>query len=43
MKKMKTKNKCLVTSLAIIAMLMMSLGVKAQNVTIDLDHGSVLY
>jgi|GEM_PF-152321 hypothetical protein len=42
MKKMKTKNKCLVTSLAIIAMLMMSLGVKAQNVTIDLDHGSLL-
>ena len=42
MKKMKTKNKCLVTSLAIIAMLMMSLGVKAQNVSIDLVHGSML-
>ena len=42
MKKMKTKNKCLVTSLAIVAMLMMSLGVKAQNVSIDLVHGSML-
>ena len=42
MKKMKTKNKCLVTGLAIIAMLMMSLGVKAQNVSIDLVHGSLL-
>lgn len=42
MKKMKTKNKCLVTSLAIIAMLMMSLGVKAQTVHIALDNGSLL-
>lgn len=42
MKKMKTKNKCLVTSLAIVTMLMMSLGVKAQNVSIDLVHGSLL-
>ena len=42
MKKMKTKNKCLVTSLAIIAMLMMSLGVKAQTVHIGLDNGSLL-
>ena len=43
MKKMKTKNKCLVTSLAIIAMLMMSLGVKAQQrVHIGLDNGSLL-
>lgn len=42
MKKMKTKNKCLVTSLAIIAMLMMSLGVKAQNVTIGPNNGSII-
>ena len=42
MKKMKTKNKCLVTSLAIIAMLMMSLGVKAQNVTISPTSGSLI-
>ena len=43
MKKMKTKNKCLVTSLAIIAMLMMSLGVKAQQrVHIGLDNGNLL-
>ena len=42
MKKMKTKNKCLVTSLAIIAMLMMSLGVKAQNVTIRPDNGNLI-
>jgi hypothetical protein len=42
MKKMKTKNKCLVTSLAIIAMLMMSLGVKAQNVTIGPDNGNII-
>lgn len=42
MKKMKTKNKCLVTSLAIIAMLMMSVGVKAQNVTIGPDNGSII-
>lgn len=42
MKKMKTKNKCLVTSLAIIAMLMMSVGVKAQTVHIALDNGSLL-
>lgn len=42
MKKMKTKNKCLVTSLAIIAMLMMSLGVKAQDVDIAPQWGSVV-
>ena len=42
MKKMKTKNKCLVTSLAIIAMLMMSLGVKAQDVLIDPESGNVV-
>lgn len=42
MKKMKTKNKSLVTSLAIVAMLMMSLGVKAQTVHIGLDNGSLL-
>ena len=42
MKKMKTKNKCLVTSLAIIVMLMMSLGVKAQNVTIGPNNGSII-
>ena len=42
MKKMKTKNKCLVTSLAIIAMLMMSVGVKAQNVTIGPKNGSII-
>lgn len=42
MKKMKTKNKCLVTSLAIIAMLMMSLGVKAQDVYIRPGSGSVV-
>ena len=42
MKKMKTKNKCLVTSLAIIAMLMMSLGVKAQDVSIDPTSGSLV-
>lgn len=42
MKKMKTKNKCLVTSLAIIAMLMMSLGVKAQNVTIGPKNGNLI-
>ena len=42
MKKMKTKNKCLVTGLAIIAMLMMSLGVKAQNVTIRPDNGNLI-
>ena len=42
MKKMKTKNKCLVTSLAILAMLMMSLGVKAQNVTISPKSGSLV-
>ncbi len=42
MKKMKTKNKCLVSSLAIIAMLMMSLGVKAQNVTIGPKNGSII-
>ena len=42
MKKMKTKNKCLVTGLAIIAMLMMSLGVKAQNVTIGPNNGSII-
>lgn len=42
MKKMKTKNKCLVTSLAIIAMLMMSVGVKAQTVHIGLDNGSIM-
>lgn len=42
MKKMKTKNKCLVTSLAIIAMLMMSLGVKAQDVSIDPESGSLV-
>ncbi len=42
MKKMKTRNKCLVTSLAIIAMLMMSLGVKAQNVTIGPNNGSII-
>lgn len=42
MKKMRTKNKCLVTSLAIIAMLMMSLGVKAQDVDIAPQWGSVV-
>lgn len=43
MKKMKTKNKCLVTCMAIIAMLMMSLGVKAQQrVHIGLDNGNLL-
>lgn len=42
MKKMKTKNKCLVTGLAIIAMLMMSLGVKAQDVDIAPEWGSVV-
>lgn len=42
MKKMKTKNKCLVSSLAIIAMLMMSLGVKAQDVYIRPGSGSVV-
>ena len=42
MKKMKTKNKCLVTGLAIVAMLMMSLGVKAQNVTISSKNGNLI-
>lgn len=42
MKKMKTKNKCLVTSLAIIAMLMMSVGVKAQSVKVDAHTGSLV-
>ena len=42
MKRTKTKNRCLVTCLTLIAMLMTSLGVKAQNVSIDLVHGSLL-
>ena len=42
MKKMKTKNKCLVSGLAIIAMLMMSLGVKAQDVSIDPESGHLV-
>ena len=42
MKQTKTKNRCLVTCLTLIAMLMTSIGVKAQTVHIALDNGSLL-
>ena len=42
MERTKTKNRCLVTCLTLIAMLMTSIGVKAQTVHIGLDNGSLL-
>ena len=42
MKQTKTKNRCLVTCLTLIAMLMTSVGIKAQTVHIGLDNGSLL-
>lgn len=42
MKRTKTKNRCLVTCLTLIAMLMTSIGVKAQNVTIGPNNGSII-
>lgn len=42
MKQTKTKNRCLVTCLTLIAMLMTSIGVKAQNVTIGPNNGSII-
>ena len=42
MKRTSTQNKCLATGLMLIAMLLMSLGVKAQNVTIGPNNGSII-
>ena len=42
MKSTKTNNRCLVTCLTLIAMLMTSIGVKAQDVTIDPTSGSLI-
>ena len=42
MKSSKTNNRCLVTCFTLIAMLMTSIGVKAQNVTISPTSGSLI-
>ena len=42
MKRTRTKNRCLVTCLTLISMLMTSIGVKAQNVTIGPNNGSII-
>ncbi len=42
MKRTIYQNRCLASCLAIVAMLMMSLGVKAQTVHIGLDNGSLV-
>ena len=42
MERTKTKNRCLVTCLTLIAMLMTSIGVKAQDVSIDPESGSLV-
>ena len=42
MKRFKFQNRCLTICLALIAMLMSSIGVKAQNVTIKATNGSMI-
>lgn len=42
MKRNRIQNRCIATCLTLIAMLMMSVGVKAQNVTIKANNGSLI-